>query len=336
MTTLSNHSLMVSIFKNAKTKRPEGSVSLPSWLTSDEYKSDVERYRDSLSSESSKLEKLKLPAITPSGIFDKRCISGLVQPSGLICIDIDSKDNPTHNMEELKSELGKLPYIFICMLSVSGKGLFCIIPYADWHLHKEHFYALEKEFAEMGVVIDKSCSDISRLRVCSYDPNPYINMNAEVYAKTLAKPTVQKVQRGKHIVKVPISRIQADTTQSKEQLSVEETLLRPSDLDSVNLATPISKTKEVQRILNYVITNNIDITVRFNDWLAIGYIVKAVYKNDGRAMFHQVSRFYPNYSETETDNLYTNIDNSDYRYKYERIREIASQYLSNISEILTG
>lgn len=331
MTPLYSQSLCVSMFNNILSTKPERSVNLLSWLTCDKFKSVVEQYRNSQFK-----NKKALPAITPSGVFKKRGVDGLIQPSGIICIDIDGKDNPEHNMEKLKLELSKLPYILVCMLSVSGKGLFCIIPYTNWQSHKEHFYALEKEFAEMGIVVDKGCNDISRLRVCSYDPIPYINLYAETYTKVLVKRTIQKVQREKPIMQTMNSRNQIVITQPMEWLSVENELLRPSNLDSVRLKPPISKTKEVQCILNYVIANEIDITAIYNDWFIIGNIVKSIYKNNGLEMFHKVSMFYPNYSKDETDNLYAHIETANYHYKYERIHEIAGRYLSNIAEILNG
>lgn len=68
-----------------------------------------------------------------------------------------------------------------CGLSASGKGLFCIVPYADYTGHRGVFKSLECDFEKMGINIDKSCIDECRLQFYSYDENPYINRNAENY-----------------------------------------------------------------------------------------------------------------------------------------------------------
>ena len=68
-----------------------------------------------------------------------------------------------------------------CGLSASGNGLFCIIPYADPTNHKNVFEAIKNDFEEMGIIIDKSCGDICRLRFLSHDTQPYVNKHAEVY-----------------------------------------------------------------------------------------------------------------------------------------------------------
>lgn len=110
----------------------------------------------------------------------------------LDCIDIDGKDNPSiSNIEDLKIKLGELPYIMYCGLSASGNGLFCIIPYADPTNHKNVFEAIKNDFEEMGIIIDKSCGDICRLRFLSHDTQPYVNKHAEVYT---SKPKQNQMQ----------------------------------------------------------------------------------------------------------------------------------------------
>jgi hypothetical protein len=55
----------------------------------------------------------------------------------------------------------------------------CLIAYPD--RHKEHFFAIEREFATMGIKIDPACKDVSRLRFASYDSNYYLNEAAQPY-----------------------------------------------------------------------------------------------------------------------------------------------------------
>ena len=147
-------SMKVSMFKSAISKKSIGTVLLKDWLlTSNSYSSLIKELREEENQARKKEIKDLLPAITVSCVCSERLNDCIIGYTNLICIDIDGKDNPSiSNMEELKERLGKLPYIMYCGLSASGKGVFCIIPYEDYRKHKLHFYALEQEFKDMGIV----------------------------------------------------------------------------------------------------------------------------------------------------------------------------------------
>lgn len=103
----------------------------------------------------------------------------------LLTLDFDNHPD----IEEAKRILATLPYVYYAGLSVSGRGLFAIIPIAAQDLteHKTYFHALEKEMQTLGLTIDKACKDVTRLRVVSYDPDPYINPDCTTY--TLPQPS---------------------------------------------------------------------------------------------------------------------------------------------------
>lgn len=119
------------MFSHRLSTTPIKTINLWEWLLlENKYTPYINDIRASSNEEERKFLKSKLPAITPSGVFSKRKADCLVEPTNLICIDIDGKDNPSiSDMEELKKKLSKLSYIMYCGLSASGKGLFCIIPY---------------------------------------------------------------------------------------------------------------------------------------------------------------------------------------------------------------
>jgi hypothetical protein len=175
----------VSFYANLSAK-PK-SVRLLDFLTSAEYKAAVESIRST--SNKNLVDRLKkgLPAITPSGIFrGKRMTDSLVKHSGLICVDIDAKDNAeVTGFNNLKEHIAYLDCAAYCGLSVSGKGFFVIIPIACPKKHKEHFEALKIDFAACGLKIDSACGDVSRLRFASYDDQPYINQFAKPYSRVI-------------------------------------------------------------------------------------------------------------------------------------------------------
>ena len=232
-------------------------------------------------------------------------------------------DTPS-DMEELKKKLSKLSYIMYCGLSASGKGLFCIIPYKDYRNHKLHFNALEQEFKDMGIVVDSSCSDIGRLRFYSYDEYPYANPDAEIYTRTLEK--VPEIRQSRFHQKTDIVHNSNQTHQNidKNTMSLEEFFLSPTNMDYAS-ATPLSKTQKVERLLKRVIEEKKDITLIQKDWIAICCIIKNLFGDEGRELFHQVSSFYPKYDYDEADDEYSK-DRSKYLYNTDRLFEIAAKY----------
>ena len=293
------------MFSHRLSTTPIKTINLWGWLLlENEYTPYINDIRSSSNEEERKFLKSKLPAITPSGVFSKRKADCLVEPTNLICIDIDGKDNPSiSNMEEFKKKLSKLPYMMYCGLSASGKGLFCIIPYKDYRNHKLHFNALEQEFKDMGIVVDSSCSDIGRLRFYSYDEYPYANPDAEIYTRTLEK--VPGIKQSRFHQKTDIVHNSNQTLQNidKNTMSLEEFFLSPTNMDYAS-ATPLSKTQKVERLLKRVIEEKKDITLIQKDWIAICCIIKNLFGDEGRELFHQVSSFYPKYDYDEADDLF--------------------------------
>lgn len=322
------NNVRVSMFKNARCKRTCGTVLLWDWLLerNSSYTPLIAELRNENNLIRQKQIKELLPGITVSCVCSERsagCIEGY---TNLICIDIDGKDNPSiSDMEALKKKLSKLPYIMYCGLSASGKGLFCIIPYFEFNKHKLYFNALEQEFKEMGVVVDSNCSDIGRLRFYSHDTNPYVNPDAEVYVLTLEKSSEMKQSKPHQRIAVECSSIQTLQTIDENVMSLEEFFLLPTDLDNGS-AIPLSKTQKVERLLNKVIDKQIDITLIYNDWIAVCYIIRNLFDEEGRALFHQISSFYPNYNFDETDSKYSSTLKGEYFYNTDRLFEIAVKY----------
>jgi hypothetical protein len=314
------------MFSHRLSTTPIKTINLWEWLLlENKYTPYINDIRASSNEEERKFLKSKLPAITPSGVFSKRKADCLVEPTNLICIDIDGKDNPSiSDMEELKKKLSKLSYIMYCGLSASGKGLFCIIPYKDYRNHKLHFNALEQEFKDMGIVVDSSCSDIGRLRFYSYDEYPYANPDAEIYTRTLEK--VPEIKQSRFHQKTDIVHNSNQTHQNidKNTMSLEEFFLSPTNMDYAS-ATPLSKTQKVERLLKRVIEEKKDITLIQKDWIAICCIIKNLFGDEGRELFHQVSSFYPKYDYDEADDEYSK-DRSKYLYNTDRLFEIAAKY----------
>jgi len=176
--------ITVSGFANVRSKEPK-TVNLLTWLTTDKYKRQVEAVRQAGTKEERTILKQHLPAVTPSGTFTERNQAGLIQHSGLLCLDIDGQDNKELlNFSDLKRELAKIANFAYIGLSVSGNGYYCLVPITETEKHKLHFQAICADLRQYGINVDQSGSDITRLRFASYDPLAYFNHQARPYNKT--------------------------------------------------------------------------------------------------------------------------------------------------------
>ena len=151
-----------------------------------EFQDEVLAYR------TGKLEKLKLRGVTPSGVFSYRSSNNLIEHSGFIAIDIDSKDQTRKDFEALRNELIKDPYTSGLHDSVSGNGGMVVYVKIVSDKHYESFLALEKYYLDQyQIIIDKSCKDVSRFRFVSYDPETYINKKSRTWKTYLKKTQVE-------------------------------------------------------------------------------------------------------------------------------------------------
>ena len=188
----------------------------------------------------------------------------ITQYNPLIVLDFDNLPD----IEAAKQTLASLPYIYYAGLSVSGRGLFAIIPIAaaDHTQHKTYFHALEKEMQTLGLTIDKACKDITRLRVISYDENPYINPDCTTY--TLYET--------------------ATPEQDPEETTTE-------DLEALKLEEHISLWEEQQIPLD-----------DYDQWITVGMALSRL-GEPGRQAFHRVSRYSDKYTTEATDKAFDNF-----------------------------
>jgi hypothetical protein len=178
------------MWPNCKSTKSTKAVKLLKWLKTDKYFDRVQKVRNAESeAEQKALKKKLLPCITPSGLFDEaHSVDALIEHSGFMAFDIDDDANPDiDDWQALKHQISNIKQVAYCGLSVSGAGVWGLVPIAYTEHHKKHFEAMEAKFAESGIVLDKGCKDISRLRYYSWDPDGYFNEDAEPF-KLIAKP----------------------------------------------------------------------------------------------------------------------------------------------------
>ena len=165
-------------------------IFLRDFLFCDKYKEQIEHIRSIKDEEQQKSLKKQLPLATISGTFaPTRKAENLVSHSNLLCVDIDKKDNMSVPwFDNLKNEWHNIPQILYAAHSVRGEGWFAIFHIAYPEKHRAHFEALQRDFSNSGLVVDKSCKDVSRMRTISYAPEPYVNEAATLYNKVWVEP----------------------------------------------------------------------------------------------------------------------------------------------------
>lgn len=150
----------------------------PATYIKDDTKKKVEAVKDFLNG------KCTWADVNKNGWFAERTrhITQLAQHSGLLCMDIDGKDNPglKERLPNLLPSLKKDPSIALFFISPSGEGLKVIFktePNTAQHL--AFFLAIKKYLLEQyNLKTDDSGKDVSRLCFICYDPNYYYNPQA--------------------------------------------------------------------------------------------------------------------------------------------------------------
>lgn len=170
---------MITAFKNIWAKEPNYITIEHALKRVKEGKSKVlvEEIRNTIDKEKAGELKKNLPCICFSGKFGAdRKDEQIITHSGFIVLDFDN----VYDLRDKQTEIISNNNVYACWVSPSGNGLKALVKIADGSKHREHFQALQEVFPE----IDKSGINPSRVCYESFDPDIYINENAEVFNKT--------------------------------------------------------------------------------------------------------------------------------------------------------
>ena len=246
----------------------------------------VDRLRRSTSDDEKKQIKTQLPAATISGVFaPTRATKNLTRHSGLICVDIDHCED----CAAIMAQLADMENVAFVSRSVSGHGVFAIIPLAYPDKHKQQFEALRRYFRNIGIELDRQCSDITRLRVISYDPDAVIRLDAVPYRGIYEEPRHR------------------DTYTHSRYKGEDWTL------------------KNVAKCVDKILSARVDITDGYNNWRDVGFSLASLGES-GRDFFHAVSSIYPGYNREQCDRKFTELCKSVNRIHINTFFEICRNY----------
>lgn len=271
-------------------------MTIREFCLTDRWKLYVQRLRAMRQELGSKAKKLPeyietkkmLPGATLSGLFElweDDCIdktgrkyrdvvsrreTHLKQHTGWLAIDIDLADNTQlSNFENIRMVCRFRPEIGLLMRSCSGSGYFGLVRLAYPDRHKAQFKALLQEYAALGIQLDKSCSNIGRVRFASWDDPEHIYINEKVVP-----------YKGLDAGDTPI--LIADT------LHLQQPSKYSRDSDSCDIIY-----LKVSRLVSKIETRGIDIMGCYNEWVRCGMALYDVSAQYGYEMWKRVSRFRP-------------------------------------------
>lgn len=261
----------ISIFKGVEDNVPKD-FELEAWLLNtinpidENLKESVLKYRETFDPQIKK----ELPCCTISASFkDRRSLDNIVRKNKLICLDVDrhtkskkKKCNLCVDMLLVKEMFMEHPCTLYVGKSVSGDGIYAIIRIYDEERLVEYFENFKESLSRIGVNIDESCKDYTRLRIYSYDPDAYFNPDA-LYYRLPKKKEEKKPVHGVHISK--------------------------------------SDAEKVEKIIQVLESTSMDITQSYEDWVKIGAALYNGFGDSGITYFHKVSSFYSDYDPKETD-----------------------------------
>ena len=177
-----------SIFKNYETTKTIYNRNLLDWYEATitppkDLKDIVLKLRSQPDKAGRDKIKCTIPCASPAATLKTRSGKApenekLLKYSGLMQFDIDYLTDP----KAAKKKICQLSEVCFCAVSVSGMGLYGFVPISHPDRLKEHFAALKAAFKNFGFQLDESKGgNFTDLRVFSYDPEAYINLQADTF-----------------------------------------------------------------------------------------------------------------------------------------------------------
>ncbi len=260
--------------------------------------------------------KKQLPGATLSGLFAiwpdectrrdgskftapvSRRETHLQQHTGWLAIDIDLADNAhLANFDNVRMVCRFRPEIALLMRSCSGTGYFGLVRLAYPDRHKEQFKALIREYAALGITLDKQCGNIGRVRFASWDDpeHIYINERACEYRGVDGPPKTSLMGR------CPQWRTNDQTTNRL----TDQTTNRPNDGFWDN---PRVQDRLTEVVVKAMVSRGINITEDYDEWCKAGWALKS--HPYGESLFHSLSACSKKYNQAATAHKWAQLGTS--------------------------
>lgn len=91
----------------------------------------------------------------------------------------------------------------------------------------------------------------------------------------------------------------------RDSIKSESPISSKSPKSSISPNAQFDLTEDVEELTRAIESAGIDITSGYDNWLDLGFALADGLGEGGRSFFHRISRFYPNYNETDADKQFT-------------------------------
>ena len=209
--------------------------------------------------------------------------------TGLLYVDIDAKDNKDI-INDIPNMLRNISNVLFFKKSCRGVGYTAIIPY-NKNLDIENVWQLiEKDFANLGVTIDKSTKNVDRVTFYSYDLDYYINEHVEIYNKSINTPIKAQMIENRTLSQPIYNKIDNTKATSKNSANNREYL---------------------NELIKYLNDNKKSLdNGNYAAWQKICLALISEFKDKGLYYFLIVSQNYKGFNQTEATDFYNNNLNS--------------------------
>jgi len=185
---------VVSMVDNARATdcRDVSLIEFLNEIKGDKHKESVEEIRAAESKEERSRLKKELPMILFSGRFSKRNAGGLIEHSGILCVDLDDLENP----EGWREILAEDSHVLAAFVSPSGNGLKVLVRVDSSKGHAAAFTSGREYLTDnYRLVLDESCKDVSRGCFVSWDPDAFIANLANTEPLKVCDATPEKKEQ---------------------------------------------------------------------------------------------------------------------------------------------
>lgn len=242
------------------------------------------------------LKALTLFGATISGVFTpgtQKANDPGFKHSGIVCIDIDGKDNPGKTTGEIMEQLRKMDCVLYASRSATGTGVFAFIPISEPDRHTEHCLALSRLFADMGITLDESCKDITRLRYMSYDPEAFCRPEAVTFRGLMKDPKERRATTGN---------LFNPSTTTAHRHNATSTRIDPNSNEYK------SALRRAKVCVEYIEQNGIPVQLDYADWIySVGMPLTSL-GEEGRDLFRRLSQLdSQKFDWKECDQKFTNL-----------------------------
>lgn len=209
-----------------------------------------------------------IPSVTIAGKFTERYDNKIEKHSGFLAMDIDQDGLPSGmSAKEFRMAISWDKYVVAAFITISGRGV-CVIFRVSPPKHREAFQGLcEYIYNNYKAVCDPTSINESRARYVSYDPDIYINDEADVPKFTLYP-------------------------KEKPPKKIEKHIFAKNDFGNM---------------LKQIVARRVDLTASsYYKYLRIAFGLVHQFSENGREYFHMICQFSPKYDAALCDKQYNN------------------------------